>query len=222
MIKFSGFSYVSLPWPVGCLLLQVNLFICISTDPCVTGMLGAKGCLFLWREHVSVVQYLLGLFEDLSLIPCTEEKSEWSIYMWRFAISLSLKSLPQMQNLVPLYWLFIMFPVMHLQLTRRFICPIFILEVPEAPSKARLHFPDSTFFHIIPSRFTEVPVVFDLRGNSETQSSDGPSASSFFSSPLATPISTSTSIEHSSQQAIGRPILKKILCSSWQSLKERI
>ncbi|KAH0517214.1 Rab11 family-interacting protein 1 [Microtus ochrogaster] len=42
----------------------------------------------------------------------------------------------------------------------------------------------------------QAPLFSDLRGDSETQSSESPSASSCFSSPLAAPLSTSTPIEH--------------------------
>ncbi|XP_029388171.1 rab11 family-interacting protein 1 isoform X2 [Mus pahari] len=69
------------------------------------------------------------------------------------------------------------------------------LEVsPEAQPRARLPSPDSALFAPFPSDSAQVPILSDLRCDSETQFSESPSASSF-SSPLAAPISTSTPIE---------------------------
>ncbi|KAL1773180.1 rab11 family-interacting protein 1 isoform X1 [Sigmodon hispidus] len=75
------------------------------------------------------------------------------------------------------------------------------LEVPpKAQPKARLPSPDYAFFPTLPSSFTpQAPVFSDLRGDSETQSSETPSSSSSSfsssSSPLTAPVSTSTPIE---------------------------
>ncbi|XP_035309396.1 rab11 family-interacting protein 1 isoform X3 [Cricetulus griseus] len=71
------------------------------------------------------------------------------------------------------------------------------LEVPpKAQPKARLPSSDSAVFPTLPLSSPQAPIFSDMRGDSETQSSESPSASSSFSSPLAAPISTSTPIEH--------------------------
>ncbi|KAL6053440.1 hypothetical protein STEG23_020409 [Scotinomys teguina] len=67
---------------------------------------------------------------------------------------------------------------------------------PEVQPQARLPPPDSAFFPALPSSSTPAPVFSDLRGDSESQSSESLSASPSFSSPLVAPISTSTPIAH--------------------------
>ncbi|XP_038184041.1 rab11 family-interacting protein 1 isoform X1 [Arvicola amphibius] len=67
---------------------------------------------------------------------------------------------------------------------------------PEAQPKARLRSPDSALSPSLLSSSPQAPLFSDLRGDSETQSSESPPASSSFSSPLAAPLSTSTPIEH--------------------------